>query len=162
MIGSLAGVIPYVFGGIYNASKAALHAYTNTLRVELAPFDVTVINIVTGGVKSRIASHITRYLPESSVYAPLESNYMRRQTHSQEGAMSNEAYAESVVKQVVPGSGPWPWRWLIRDARKRWIWEGNKSWLVYYLSGGYTWSGVFDWYMALVFGLAKLRKSRQQ
>ena len=159
MIGSLAGVIPYVFGSIYNASKAALHAYANTLRVELAPFDVKVINIVTGGVKSRIASHTTRYLPENSVYAPLEANYMRRQGHSQEGAMSNEAYAESVIKQVIPGSGPWPWRWFMKDARKRWIWEGNKSWLVYYVSGGYTWTGILDLYMTLLFGLSKLRKS---
>ncbi|KEF59297.1 oxidoreductase [Exophiala aquamarina CBS 119918] len=162
MIGSLAGVIPYVFGSIYNASKAALHAYANTLRVELAPFDVKVINIVTGGVKSRIASHTTRYLPENSVYAPLEANYMRRQGHSQEGAMPNEAYAESVIKQVIPGSGPWPWRWLMRDARKRWIWEGNKSWLVYYISGGYTWTGILDLYMTLLFGLSKLRKSKSE
>lgn len=32
-IGSLAGVMPYVFGSAYNATKAALHAYSNTLRV---------------------------------------------------------------------------------------------------------------------------------
>ena len=38
MIGSLAGVMPYVFGGAYNATKAALHAYSDTLRVEVEPF----------------------------------------------------------------------------------------------------------------------------
>lgn len=32
-IGSVAGVIPYVFGSAYNASKAALHSYSDTLRV---------------------------------------------------------------------------------------------------------------------------------
>lgn len=37
-IGSIAGVMPYPFGSAYNASKAALHAYGNTLRLELAPF----------------------------------------------------------------------------------------------------------------------------
>lgn len=31
-IGSLAGVMPYVFSSAYNASKAALHAYSRTLR----------------------------------------------------------------------------------------------------------------------------------
>jgi 1-acylglycerone phosphate reductase len=160
MIGSLAGVIPYVFGSVYNASKAALHAYANTLRVELAPFDVKVITIVTGGVKSNISSHVKRVLPEDSVYSPLEENYVRRQGHSQEGAMLNKAYAESVIKQVLPGSGPWPWRWLFRDARKRWIWEGNKSWLVYFVSGGYTWTSVFDWWMTWVFQLWKLRKPK--
>lgn len=37
-IGSIAGVMPYPFGSAYNASKAALHSYGNTLRLELAPF----------------------------------------------------------------------------------------------------------------------------
>jgi 1-acylglycerone phosphate reductase len=38
MIGSIDAVIPLVFASAYNATKAALHAYANTLRVELAPF----------------------------------------------------------------------------------------------------------------------------
>ncbi len=37
-IGSIGGVCPYVFGAAYNASKAALHHYGNTLRVEMKPF----------------------------------------------------------------------------------------------------------------------------
>lgn len=37
-IGSLSGVIPTPFGAAYNASKAALHSLSDTLRVELAPF----------------------------------------------------------------------------------------------------------------------------
>jgi 1-acylglycerone phosphate reductase len=158
MIGSLAGVIPYVFGSVYNASKAALHAYANTLRVELAPFCVKVITIVTGGVKSNHTKRTARSLPEDSFYMPLEYNYMRRQKHSSEGAMSIDTFAESVVNQVLPGCGPWPWKWLLSDARRRWVWEGNKAWVVYLLSGGWAWSGVFDWYMAKMFDLRKLKK----
>lgn len=37
-IGSISGIMPVPFGVAYNASKAALHAFSNTLRVELAPF----------------------------------------------------------------------------------------------------------------------------
>lgn len=37
-VGSLAGFAPYVFGSSYNASKAALFAYGNTLRIELSPW----------------------------------------------------------------------------------------------------------------------------
>lgn len=118
-IGSLAAVIPYVFGSVYNASKAALHAYSNTLRVELAPFGVSVVTIVTGGVQSRIA-RTERTLPEGSFYEPIREEYDRRQKHSQEGAMKNEEYAKSVAGKVL-GSG------------RKWIWEGNKSWLVWFL-----------------------------
>ena len=37
-IGSIGGVCPYVFGASYNATKAALHHYGNTLRVGMKPF----------------------------------------------------------------------------------------------------------------------------
>lgn len=37
-VGSLAAYAPYVFGASYNATKAALLAYGNTLRIELSPW----------------------------------------------------------------------------------------------------------------------------
>jgi 1-acylglycerone phosphate reductase len=37
-IGSITGIMPRPFGAAYNASKAAVHAYGDTLRVELEPF----------------------------------------------------------------------------------------------------------------------------
>lgn len=37
-IGSLAGVMPVPFNSAYNSSKAALHSFGDTLRVEMAPF----------------------------------------------------------------------------------------------------------------------------
>ena len=37
-IGSVGGVLPLGFGSAYNATKGALHAYSDTLRIELAPF----------------------------------------------------------------------------------------------------------------------------
>lgn len=129
-IGSLAGVIPYVFGAVYNASKAALHAYSNTLRVELAPFGVSVITIVTGGVKSRIA-RTERSLPEGSYYEAIREDYDRRQKHSQEGAMANEDYARSVAGQVLRGG-------------RKWVWEGNRSWLVWFLDS-FAPRGIWVW-----------------
>ncbi|ROV98485.1 hypothetical protein VPNG_08533 [Cytospora leucostoma] len=36
-IGSVGGIVPYVYGSSYNASKAALQHWGNTLRVEMKP-----------------------------------------------------------------------------------------------------------------------------
>ena len=81
-IGSVTAVTPYVFSSIYNATKGALHAYSNTLRLELAPFGVRVILIITGGVKSRI-TRTERTLVEDSPYLPVSADYLRRIHHSQ-------------------------------------------------------------------------------
>lgn len=149
-IGSLAGVIPYVFGSVYNASKAALHSYSDTLRVEMAPFDVNVITVVTGGVKSNIA-RTERTLPEGSPYAPLEANYQRRQKHSQEVGMDTEEYAREVVGKILAGDG-WIWK-------RRTIWAGGSatlvSWVIPFLGVG---SGFWDWMMTRMFGLGLLYK----
>ena len=161
MIGSLAGVIPYVFGSVYNASKAALHAYANTLRVELAPLDVKVITVVTGGVASMLTTHNVRNLPEESHYASLEDVYQRRQKHSAEVGITPDAYAKDVVPQILPGGGPWPWRWILQDARKRWIWAGGSSGIVWFGSGGWVWSGLFDWVFTRMFKLNSVRAKRK-
>lgn len=74
--------------------------------------------------------------------------------------MPNEAYAKSVVAQVMRGPLMWRWwSWLgLGDSRKRWIWEGNKSALIWWLSGGWTWNGIFDIVIPRMFGLAKLKR----
>ena len=112
--------MPYVFGSVYNASKAALHQYSNTLRVELKPFDVKVITVVTGGVKSNIAN-TRRELPEGSIYVLLNQEYQRRLTHSQEVGEANEKYVKYVVPRVI-------------GTRKRSIWAGYGAWLIWFAS----------------------------
>jgi 1-acylglycerone phosphate reductase len=81
-IGSVTAITPYVFSSIYNATKGALHAYSNTLRLELAPFGVRVMVVITGGVKSRI-TRTERSLSEDSLYIPISAEYQRRVHHSQ-------------------------------------------------------------------------------
>ncbi|KAE8326091.1 short chain dehydrogenase/reductase [Aspergillus sergii] len=137
-IGSVAGVIPYVFGSVYNASKVALHSFSDTLRVELVPSgSVNVTTIVTGGVQSRIA-HVKRTLAPNSLYAPIED--------------------ESVVTQILYGTTSWRWLWPWAKGRKSWISEGNKSWLTWFLSRGWAWTGIFHHAMTRMFKLYKLKK----
>jgi 1-acylglycerone phosphate reductase len=144
--GSVAGLMPYAWGAPYNASKAALHAYSDTLRVELAPLGVRVINVVTGGVKSNIA-RTHRTLPPDSYNQPIAEDYERRLTHSQQLGMDTEQYARSCVRQVLSGDG------LLM--KQRWIWEGKMSWIVWF-AWSYLPTAVFDFYFTTKFRLWKL------
>ena len=143
-IGSLAGVMPYVFGSVYNASKAALHSYTDTIRLELEPFGVDVVTIVTGGVKSNIARTKQQLRPDS-LYKACETEYIRRQTHSQQVGLANEVYAKRVATDFTA--------WY----RKARYWEGGLV-LGAWFATNYLPRGVIETFMRTSFGLAKLAK----
>ena len=106
---------------MYNASKAALHAYSQTLRLELEPFDVRVMVVVTGGVQSNIA-RTHRVLPKDSLYLPIAGGFEKRQMISQQGAVSNDVYAQSVLAAALK---PKPVKWL---------WRGNQAFFVWFVS----------------------------
>ena len=53
-IGSIGGVMPIPFGAPYNASKAAMHALTVTLRRELLPSGIHVSLVVPGSIRTEI------------------------------------------------------------------------------------------------------------
>lgn len=119
---------------------------------------VHVTTIVTGGVQSRIA-RTDRSLQPGSLYSPIESEYLTRVKHSQHNAMPNDAYARSVVSQVLYGSAPWRWLWPWARGGKNWIWEGRASWLIWMLSGGWAWSGLFGRVMTKMFKLWKIKNA---
>ncbi|KAF2008466.1 NAD(P)-binding protein [Aaosphaeria arxii CBS 175.79] len=71
-IGSVTRDVPMVWQGAYNASKAALSQYTKTLRLELAPLGIEVVEIITGFVRSNILHH-GLHAPEESLYLPIKA-----------------------------------------------------------------------------------------
>ncbi|KAF8071602.1 NAD-P-binding protein [Lyophyllum atratum] len=140
-IGSLSGIMPVPFSAAYNASKAALHSFSNTIRVELAPFNIKVINIVTGTVKSNIAKPNT--IPADSLYKPMEEAYQeRRINRSQINAMATEAYARTVVTEVLK-SNP-----------RAWLWTGNMASIAWFMDTFLGRRG-FDWLMTKMFGFSE-------
>ena len=145
-IGSVAACFPYAWGSIYNASKAALHSYSAALRIEVAPFGVHVITVVTGGVKSRIA-RVKRTLPEDSAYSELEEDYRKRQVQSQKWGQDTDLYAKEVVKKVLEAEG---WLWKTKT-----IWAGRSSGLVRWFSWILP-QTVSDWIISRMFGFSKL------
>ncbi|KZT12008.1 NAD-P-binding protein [Laetiporus sulphureus 93-53] len=137
--GSVSGIVPVPFSGAYNASKAGLHAYGNTIRVELAPFNIKVVTVITGAVKSNIAK--PRTLPEDSLYRPMEAQYQAlRINTSQQGAMDADKYAQDVVTEVT-SKNP-----------RAWFWAGNRTWTTWIIDTFLGRRG-FDAIMTKMYGL---------
>jgi len=53
-IGSIGGIQPFPSGGLYNASKAGLHALTDALRMELSEWGIPVILVVPGNISTPV------------------------------------------------------------------------------------------------------------
>ncbi|KXN87143.1 NADPH-dependent 1-acyldihydroxyacetone phosphate reductase [Leucoagaricus sp. SymC.cos] len=139
--GSVSGIMPVPFSVAYNASKAALHSFCNTIRVELAPFNIKVINVITGAVKSNIVKPNT--IPAGSLYKPMEETYQeRRINRSQMNAMPTDFYAKIVVTEVL------------KPKPRAWLWTGNQAFLVWFMDTFLGRRG-FDWLMTKMFGFSE-------
>ncbi|KAF7845773.1 hypothetical protein BT93_L0691 [Corymbia citriodora subsp. variegata] len=61
------------FLGIYSSSKSAVISISNTMRIELAPFDIKVVTLITTSVKTEFFNHKTGgFILNDSVYAPIK------------------------------------------------------------------------------------------
>ncbi|KAL1852745.1 hypothetical protein Daus18300_012076 [Diaporthe australafricana] len=102
-ITSISGYVNVPFMGIYAASKRSLELAAETLRLELAPFGVDVLEIVTGAVKSRGQTYFGDFkLPEASLYKSIEDIIASRaQGNDQLPRMETAEYAAAVVDQIT-------------------------------------------------------------
>ena len=113
------------------------------------PFNVKVVNVVTGGVKTNLSpKSIATYdmkLPPDSLYLPIESYFKKRQGYSNANSIPPEKYARQVVSAVA------------RARRGGWIFRGYFAFRAWILST-FFWRSVFDSFMLGKFGLRALRK----
>jgi 1-acylglycerone phosphate reductase len=89
--------------GAYAASKSTLARLNDTWRIELAPFGICVVELITGIATSNISVELGgTKLPPNSIYMPIEAEVNR--ALSGEGvidkAMPNHVYAKKVVSDL--------------------------------------------------------------
>jgi NAD(P)-dependent dehydrogenase (short-subunit alcohol dehydrogenase family) len=145
-VGSIVGLFTTPFAAAYCSSKAAVHSLTDALRMELAPFGISVVSIQPGGVRSSFGQHAEAAirLPEGSIYRPVESGIRARAQAGQQGATPAEEFAPPVVAA------------LLRDPPPRVIRGGANSVRLPLLKRLLP-AAVFDGKLTQMFGLDALR-----
>jgi len=103
-IGSVSGVLVTPFAGAYCASKAAVHALSDALRMELAPFGIRVMEVQPGAIASsfaRNAGHEAEQLiSEQSPWWPLRDGIRARAKASQDNPTPASEFAAALLKAV--------------------------------------------------------------
>jgi 1-acylglycerone phosphate reductase len=135
--------------GAYATSKKAVCHYTDVLRNELVPFDVRVVELMTGIVASNIIldqmPNRPYKVPANSLYAPIKEEFdVGASGKGLERAMHPDEYAKKVASELLDGGG---WRglggWL--GYERPWIWQGwlgRTTWWCWWMSC--FWKGLWD------------------
>jgi 1-acylglycerone phosphate reductase len=127
---SVASIAAVPLQGIYNASKAATASLTETLRLELEPFGIKVVDMKTGAVKSEFYSNMKDKtgtplaLPEGSLYevAREEMEKILRGETMGSRMVDPDQWAEQVVGDLTRKSPPTT------------VWRGGSATLAWFAS----------------------------
>ena len=106
--GSIVGLFTTPFAGAYCSSKAALHALSDALRMEVAPFGIQVVTVQPGGVQSSFGAHAEAAikLPADSLYRGVEKGIHARAQAGQVGATPAAVFVIPVVDALLQASPP--------------------------------------------------------
>lgn len=129
-IGSVAGILMFPFGSTYAATKAALHAYSDIIRLELKAFEVDVVTVITGGVSTEIGDGSP--FDKNSLYLDAQYALDRKSNVSKESSpMPANVFAYRVYNHVSKNNpSPHYWQgsksllvWLVTTFLPRWLIE---------------------------------------
>ena len=104
-VGSVSGILITPFAGAYCASKAAVHAISAAMRMELAPLGIRVITVQPGAIESRFAetagSGVARRQEKLAIYARVADAIAARSGASQERATPTHVFARKTADAVL-------------------------------------------------------------
>jgi NAD(P)-dependent dehydrogenase (short-subunit alcohol dehydrogenase family) len=143
-VASIVGVAPLPFRGFYGASKAALNALSDALRMELKPFGIKVVSVQPGGIRTAIADKSAGMDLAGSRYAKIAEAIERDRRVSQLDAMPAEEFARQLADRLLRANPPA----VIRLGAKSRMLPAMKRWLP---------TALMDSILSRRFGLADLK-----
>ncbi|KAK9242156.1 hypothetical protein V1506DRAFT_548442 [Lipomyces tetrasporus] len=143
---SVVARLPYIFAAQYNASKAAVSSYSDTLRIELAPLGIKVVTLFMGIVATKITSPDKAQFAPDSLFIDVESGLKERSRLHLRDGMKPQEFARLVVQEVSnkrPALG-----------QGEYIWQGTNAYVVWLLNA-VGWRKIFDSTVERGVGLSK-------
>ncbi|KAI7835226.1 oxidoreductase [Kickxella alabastrina] len=144
-VGSVGGYVSSPWIGYYGATKAALHSISDSLRIELSPFNVHVIVLAPGTIKTNIvdSQNDEPLIPENSRYNGAMNGI---RAMAEFGKTSNPTPADQFASHVVPR--------ILAKRPSAYLTYGRlamATWAMYYVP-----CAVRDYLFGRKFGTAKL------
>lgn len=136
---SVAGRAPLPFISLYCATKAAIDQYAHVLSMEMKPFGVHVVSVITGGVNTAVGDKGADSVPQALAYnvpgikeCGDEVAFMARRCPI---PVQPHEYAENVVSYLEKGNPALN------------IYQGGMAWVLNYL-GRYTPVWLHEYFLA--------------
>lgn len=151
-LGSIAAYGNFPFSAAYSSSKAAVHSLNDVLRSELAPFNVRVLLVAPGAIKSSFGENATKgiqFPSKSSPYANAKGILEYRSTISQQDKPTEATVFAKWVRQESEKSPLW---------QRHYLTAGRKSflvWLIFYFP-----PFLRDFVVYYIFKLGELTKKK--
>ncbi|MCJ1371078.1 hypothetical protein MMC20_002293 [Loxospora ochrophaea] len=120
---SVGAVTTIPFQAVYNSSKAAMAMFSDSLRLELQPFGIKVVDLRTGVIRTNLIKNMKELnqpsLPKGSIYEPAREAVEKalRQEGFEDTGMPAQKWAELVVQDLLKKSPPSV------------VWRGESAWL---------------------------------
>jgi len=103
-VGSVSAAMVTPFSGAYSASKAALHALSDALRMEVAPFGIRVLIVAPGAIRSQFGrtaeNGLQRTIIPGSLYHPIRDAIESRSRASQARPSPAGVLAERIIRET--------------------------------------------------------------
>jgi len=123
---SVAAVMPMPMQGAYNSSKAALAMLTDTMRLELKPFGIRVVDLKTGAVKTKFFDHQEGgkkpSLPQDSIYNVAKAEV-------------EKVMAGAAVEPIMVDANTWARQVaneLLKPSPPVQVWKGGTAFLIWF------------------------------